>query len=276
MQVVKHALRSLLKSPQLTLTSVVLLGLGIGLNTALFSLYNAALLSPFPYSEPDRLLLVQGAFPDQGVEGTRLSHPDLEEVRKRSDALAGVASFGWEPFNLTIGDEPTSIGGAWVSSDFFALLGVEPLIGRTFSDSEASPGGEPVMILNERIWRQRFAENPSVLGTALLVNGEPHVVVGVMPMKAELAEIARFWLPVEQHPELEARDHRFLRGVGRLSPGATVDETEVEVWKRIVERRSMRDSRVAFRSSSQKNCASRRRATSTRSALRPITSGFSA
>lgn len=229
MQSFRQGIRSLLKSPVLTFTGIFLLAVGIGLNTALFSLFNAALLSPFPYSEPDRLVLVSGAFPEQGVDSTLASYPDFEAIQERATAFDAVAVFGWRSFNLTVGDEPMSLGGAWVSSDFFSVLGIEPLLGRTFSESEASPAGDRVVVLNERIWRTLFGADEGILGRTVRVNGEPRVVIGVMPMKAELAQVARFWLPVEQQPQCESRSHRFLRGIARLRPGATVEEAEVEV-----------------------------------------------
>lgn len=137
-----HSFRVLSRSPLFFLTPVVLLSVGIGLNTALFSLFNAALLSAF------------------------------EAIQQGSTAFSGLAVFGAQWFNLAVkSEEPVAIEGAWVSSNLFSLLGMQPLLGRTFDATEARPGGARVVLLNERIWRSHLGSDPHIIGKTVRVNG---------------------------------------------------------------------------------------------------------
>ncbi|MGH7675407.1 MAG: ABC transporter permease, partial [Gemmatimonadales bacterium] len=181
LQDLRYAVRSLAKTPALTLTAVVALALGIGINTTVFSCVNALFLRPFPYREPGRLVSVREAFPAQGVEDNEVAYPNFVDWRAQSRGFEQLAAHFTQSFNLASVDEPERLEGESVSWNMFRLLGVSPMLGRDFREDEGRPGAERVVILSAGLWRRRFGADSGVLGRVVSLNGTPHTVIGVLP-----------------------------------------------------------------------------------------------
>jgi len=197
-----YALRALLKEPLFAATSIVMLALGIGANVAMFALLNAVLLKPLPFADPDRLMLVQLLAPDREEPGVLhpmiWSYPKYGALRDGQRVFESTAVFGAGNWNLTGTSLPDRIGGEYVESSYFGVLGVTPLIGRTFSaDETRAPGSAPLVILGHTFWRQRFAGDASIIGRTIGLNGTPHTVVGILPRGFRgLTGQADVWVPI--------------------------------------------------------------------------------
>ena len=220
----RYALRSLAANPVFSAVSVLCLALGIGANTAIFSLLDAALLRSLPVPEPDRLVVVETVNPS-GRGGSSYSHPLYRYLREHGAAAADVFAYGRLDANLSAGawtDAPT---GLVVSDNYFSALGVQPAIGRLLG----SPADEAVVVLSHRYWRTRFDGDPSIPGRAVTVNGQPFTVAGVTPPGFFGTEVGRspdLFVPLALRDRISpgaARlpmpNHFWLRVMGRLGPG---------------------------------------------------------
>jgi predicted permease len=220
---VRYALRVLWKSPGFTLAAVLSLALGIGANTAIFTVIDATLLRALPYREPDRLVHLWETKPQQSFAQREASYPDYLDWQK-CGAFDGVAGYNSDSFTLTQNDAPERIAGAEVTPNFFGVLGVEPLVGRTFAAGEDSPGASRVAVLGYGLWQRRFGGAASVVGRQVALDGESYTVVGVLPEQFSFAKVgaAELWTPVV--PTAAQREQRFyhwLRIVARLKPGVS-------------------------------------------------------
>src|SRR5262245_15647994 len=180
-QDLRYGARMLMKKPGFTLIAVITLALGIGANTAIFTVVNAVLLRPLSYSEPERSVRLAPEWPNASFRNA--SEPKFVFWREHSQAFDGVAAtigIG-SGVNLSGGGEPEFVRGVRVSADFFRVLGVNPAIGRGFTKEEDSPNGERVVILSHGLWRRRFGADPAVVGKSVSIDGDTHAVVGVMP-----------------------------------------------------------------------------------------------
>jgi hypothetical protein len=186
--------RMLRKNPAFTVAAILTLALGIGANTAIFTVANALLLRPFPYRAPEQLVTVGARDQNKEFGGTLLRY---ELLRDHSHSFEGVAAFTTDNLNLTGRGEPLQVPIARVSANFFSLLGVEPQLGRTFTDDEGRLEGKPVVILTNSIWRTRFNSDPNIVGQSVTLDTTPHTVVGVLPADAQLAFVgeADIWSP---------------------------------------------------------------------------------
>ncbi len=194
---VKFALRQLRRSPGFTIVSLLTLALGIGANTAVYSIIQAVLLHPLPYHDPNRLMLLADKQDPQ--EGGVL-YKDYETWRKHTSSFTGIAAYyrdsGWSRVTLTGGQEPQSFQGAYVTANFFSLLGVAPLLGRTFTTAEENRH-EPVVVLSYGLWKRQFGGSPDVVGQELRIDGIAAKVIGVMPETFQFpAADSRFWAPI--------------------------------------------------------------------------------
>ena len=178
---VRHAGRVLAKTPGFASVAVLTLAVGIGANTAIFSVANALLLRPLPYAQPDRLVVLSSERKASGEQQGPLSYPRFTLVQDRSRSFTGVAAFCNEVFNLTGRGDPEQIPAARVSWNFFDILGVPPALGRGFRAEEDSPGGEPVVLLSDGFWRRRFAADASVVGRSVTLDSKDYTVIGVLP-----------------------------------------------------------------------------------------------
>ncbi len=224
----RYAARGLARSPAFTVAAVLTLAIGIGANTALFSLVDAALWKPLPFHDAERLVAVQSANATRGLRWSNLSLPDARDVGSQSELLESFAALDWEPYGLSGGDQPIRVGGARVTAGFFDVLGVEPLAGRTFRAGEDEPGAEPVVVLSEGLWRSYFGGR-EIVGETVLINAEPITVVGVVPAGTEYPNQTRLWVPVRLDEENAPRGSNFMGSIGRLRPGVELAALDAEV-----------------------------------------------
>jgi len=222
-QDLRFAARTLARRPGFTVVVVVTLGLGIGSGTAVFSLVNGVLLRPFPYQDPDRIVAVGATHPNDPGAILNLSFPDYETVRDGVESLEAMAVWDWEPYNLRGEESALFVGGERVSAEYFQVLGVDPIVGRTFRSEEDRPGAAPVVVLSETLWRNEFGADPEILGRTVRLDGAAHTVIGVLPDHAARVERVRLWVPLAQDAERSPRGVHWLEGIGRLAPGVTIE-----------------------------------------------------
>lgn len=177
----KQAIRSLLKSPGYTVLAVLALALGIGANTVLFSAINALFLRPLPFPEADRLLRIHTVFADRGMAEAPVSWPRFMALRDQQDRLTGVAATCFIGFTLTGRGDPEQIPAQRATHNLFSVLGVQPLLGRSFTPEEDTAGGPEVVILSHAFWRKHFAGATDVVGQSVTLDGRPRTIVGVLP-----------------------------------------------------------------------------------------------
>src|SRR5215472_12927424 len=180
-QDVRYGLRMLRKNPGFTTMSTLTLALGIGANSAIFSVVNAALLRPLPYLEPDRLLAISQTDRTTGATGVPVSFTKFSAISEQSKTLESVATVYYTSSSLVSDREPEVLNAARVSADFFRVLGVPIARGRSFLPEEEAPGGADVAVITDAFWHERFASDPQVLGKALLLDGKSVIVVGILP-----------------------------------------------------------------------------------------------
>jgi putative ABC transport system permease protein len=230
---VRYALRLLLKNPGFSAVVILILALGIGANTAIFSLVNAVLLRPLPYPEPDRLVMLWEGNLKEG--GKHLVSPaDFFDLQKNTQSFEYLAALYPPGFNLTGVNEPERVSGARVSASIFATLGVKPFLGRTFNPEEDRPGTERTVILSHSLWQRRFGSDPLVVGKTATLSGNPYTIVGVLP--AGFTTPGLFgnntpdaWAPIGLDPNVTSRKARYLRIYGRLKHRVTLQQAQAEM-----------------------------------------------
>jgi putative ABC transport system permease protein len=224
----RYAIRLLRNSPGFSALSIATIALGIGANTAMFSFVNGMLLSPLPYPESDRIVRVLERLPTGGLNGvSTLNYLDWTNQNAVFEYLA--AEVGWRA-TVTGGGEPVVIRGARVSAHYFDIFGAKPAVGRTFLPGEDQPGKDRVVLLNHVLWESRFGSDPAMLGRAILLNGEPHTVVGVLPKGGPFDRAAaQIWKPLAFEPSNMTRDFRWLGASAKLKPGVTLEKARAEM-----------------------------------------------
>jgi predicted permease len=231
-QDVRYAMRTLRKSPGFTLVAVAMLALGIGANTAIFSLVSAVLLRPLPFPEPDRLMLLWDDFSARGgPPRTEPTAADYVAWKEQSRSFADMAAFTTDTYNLTGTGDPDKLAGIRTTANLFGVLGRQPLMGRTLSPSDEQPDASPVVVINERLWRSHFGADPGLVGRTIDLNGLAHTVVGVVPADFQFPnKNAVLWVPARFTPkELAERSVYFLYVVARLEPGIGLSQARVEM-----------------------------------------------
>ena len=235
LQDLRFALRTLVRSPGFTATAAVTLALGIGVTSLMFSVVNAVLLRPLPYPDQDRLMLVFNVNTNAADAKTiRASALDFEDYRARARSFDGLAAHIGTGFTFSGQGDPELVIGQMVTPEFFRVLGVRPSLGRTFTADEFTPGRENTILLSQRLWKRRFGASPSVVGTAVTVNGRPYTVAGVMPAGFEYpSRRYQLWAPLPSPRTAELppinRNSHYLQIVGRLKPSVSTEQAHAEV-----------------------------------------------
>jgi putative ABC transport system permease protein len=223
--------RTLAKNPGFTAVAVVALALGIGANTAIFSVVNTILLRPLPYKDPDRLVMVWEKGAADGFPINSTSAANFIDWRDQNQVFEGVAVMGRASFNLTGVGEPLRVDGRRVSANLFRLLGVEPQLGRAFLPEEDAPGASRVVILSHGLWQRRFGSDPGVVGKPLAMSGRSYTVVGVTPPQFEFpSRQDELWVPIAFSPQEAAnRGNNSYEVLGRMKPGVSLEQARSEM-----------------------------------------------
>jgi len=230
LQDLRYAVRTLVANPGFTATAILCLSLGIGLNSAIFSVVDGVLLQPFPYPDADRIVILNSTNQRAGVSRAGFSWLDLRDVRDQTTTIASVAAFTGRTLTISDGtSEPERFNGAVVSSSLFGLLGTPPVLGRDFTENDDRGGAERVVMLSDEVWKLRYDADPSIVGRAISINGFPHTVIGVMPPKFMFPETQRLWVPLAPYYESTARDVRALQVFARLEPGVSVEQASTDL-----------------------------------------------
>jgi putative ABC transport system permease protein len=232
----RYAARSLRRSPGFALVAVGTLALGIGANTAIFSVVNAALLRPLPYRDPSGIVLLWGADRVTGAERGQVSATDVADWRAQARSFEAVATYGdWRPLLSEGAGEPERLPAAQVGDGFFDVMKGRPLLGRAFLPEEQEGGKDAVVVLGYGLWQRRFGGDPSIVGRTIKLSGRPHTVVGVMPPDFTslpaglLQEPAELYRPVAEQPAEAERGSRHLRAIARLKPGVALEQAQAEM-----------------------------------------------
>jgi predicted permease len=233
MQDLRYAFRTLRKQPVFTLVAVLTLTLGIGANTAIFSLLYQVILRPLPFPEPDRLVFVSNLYAASGGDASSVSIPDYLDRRREAPAIEDAALFTGREATLMIGTTPEQVGLLRVTPSFFTTLRRGPSLGRPFNDADAIPGGDRATILTHGIWVSRFSADPGIIGRSIRINGEAREVVGVLPADFELpardvSVLAPFGFTPEQQSDAE-RGNEFSEMIARLRPGASISQLNAQM-----------------------------------------------
>lgn len=227
----RFALRMLLKNPGFTIVAVIALALGIGANSAIFSVVNTVLLRPLPYKDPERLVMVWEDASKTGHPRDTPSAANYIDWRDQNQVFEGMAAINDESFNLTGAGEPERLAGMRVSASLFPLLGVEPHLGRVFTAAEDQPGSHHVVLLSYGLWQRRFGGDASIVGRPLTLNGESYQVVGVMPARFQFPTTDnQIWVPIAfSAREAADREVKYLEVVARLKSGVTLEQAQAEM-----------------------------------------------
>src|SRR6185369_2177343 len=222
-QDIRYAARMLRRSPGFTATAIAALALGIGANTAIFSVVNTVLLQPLSYPEPDRIVQLELSSP-QG-NGNITSIPKFNAWREQTQVFQDIAAYDQSGpgINLTGSDRPEQLKGIHVSNSFFQLFGARVVAGRTFSAEEDRPGGPPVVVLSGGLWRRRFGGDPNLVGMSIDLGGEPYTVTGILDQKFASDPPAEIYLPLKADRTSTDQAH-FLRAAARQKPGVSLEQ----------------------------------------------------
>jgi putative ABC transport system permease protein len=230
-QDLRYGLRMLVKNPGFTTVAVIALALGIGANSAIFSVVNTVLLRPLPYTDPDRLVMVWEDDTKHGYPRDTPAAANYIDWRDQNQVFEGMAAIANLSFNLTGDGEPERIDGRRVSANLFSLLGVEPYLGRAFLPEEDQPGGHRVVIMSHGLWQRRFGSDMKIIGKPLTLNGESFTVVGVMPPDFRFpSREDELWVPIAfSSKEAANRGRHYLEVVARTKPGVTLQQAQAEM-----------------------------------------------
>lgn len=230
-QDIKYGARMLLKNPGVTIIVIIALALGIGANSAIFSVVNAVLLRPLPYEESDRLVFLNEK--SSKLDEMSISYPNFTDWRNQNQTFEKMGVYNRASYNLTGSGEAERIVTGQMSADLFSVLRVNPLIGRVYNNEEDKPGGTPVVVLSYALWQRRFGGQAGVINQAITLNGRSYTIIGVMPETYAYPSRVEMWVPVGQlsdQTSWQSRgNHPGLYGVARLKPGVTFEQAEADM-----------------------------------------------
>jgi putative ABC transport system permease protein len=228
-QDLRYGARMLIKKPLFTIIAVLTLALGIGANTAIFSVVNAVLLRALPYHNANQLVVLSAVASSGDRDG--LSVLETEDFRSQMRSLEGLTAFQSQSVNLTGGERPDRVRGAFVSANFFKVFNLSPIVGRTFAEGEDRQGAAKLAVVNEKMWQERLNGDRNLEAKSLILNGEPYSVIGVVPtsFKHPFDAEVEVWMPVANFPGNNGqRDARFAFAFGHLKPGVKLSQAQAE------------------------------------------------
>ncbi|HEY6186741.1 MAG TPA: ABC transporter permease [Pyrinomonadaceae bacterium] len=228
-QDLRYGFRMLVKNPGFALIAILALALGIGANTAIFSVVNAVLLRPLPYATADRLVYVEAVNPAQGITNSNVSPPDFSDWKNQSQTFEDMAAFITGGAILSGNAEPERVPGAYVTASFFSLLGAKPALGRALVAEDDRPGAEDVTVISHGLWQRRFGADPNILGSKVNISGTSTTIVGVMPAGFEFMEPMDVWRPIGLDYAKERRDNRYLQVIALLKPGVSIEQAQAQL-----------------------------------------------
>ncbi|MEK6281438.1 MAG: ABC transporter permease [Acidobacteriota bacterium] len=229
LQDIRYGARMLAKKPLFTIIAVITLALGIGANTAIFSVVNAVLLRALPYHNADKLIVLSST--TSSGDRDALSVPEAQDYRAGMQSLEDLAAFQSQSVNVTGGERPDRVRGAFVSANFFKVFNLNPIIGRTFAEGEDRQGGEKLAVVNEKMWQERLNGDQNLQGKKLILNGDPYSVIGVISssFKEPFDPDVEVWMPVPNYPgNPGTREWRQLFAIGHLKPGVNLAQAQAE------------------------------------------------
>ena len=229
-QDIRYGVRSLLKQPGFTAIAIITLALGIGANTAIFSVVNAVLLRSLSYPHAEEMVYVlEGRLSDPKFEGS-ISPQNFEDMRSRNHSFDYYSALNFVSLTLTGDQQPEAVNGVLASSDFGRVMGVAPALGRWFTADEDVPDKEHVAVISDGLWKRRFGTDPQVVGKSIQLNGEPYTIIGVMPADFNFPNPNyEVWAPLALDSAKYDRTHGFLQGVARLKPNVTVEQARTDL-----------------------------------------------
>ena len=227
LQDLTYGIRWLRKNPGFTSLAVLMLAVGIGVNTAMFSVINAVLIQPLPYAEPDRIVWMNESGPE--IKNRMVSYPNFVDWRARNQVFEAMSTFrGWF-VNITGSDKPESINSRMVTSDYFKVMRVNPILGRDFNAEDDKPGAAPVTLISYATWQQRYAGDPNVVGKEIHLDDKPHTVIGVLPASFVHHGPPPLWVLMGPM-DWKERDVRTGGNViARLKPGVTIEQARADM-----------------------------------------------
>lgn len=235
-QDIRYGVRMLIKNPGFTAVAILTLALGIGANTAIFSIVYAVLLKPLPFPHPEQLLALFETKPQEGIRQAFSSYQDFREFRDQGHVFSGLGGFAGHDLTLTGHGDPFQVDTACVTPGLLATMGVAPLAGRTFIPEDGKQGSAPVVILSENLWRERFGADPHVIGTSVNLDMRAFTVIGIMPAGFRfpfLTSTEQIWIPLQQDPLfgpwMNIPDLRFMAATARLKPGVSIAQAQAEL-----------------------------------------------
>jgi putative ABC transport system permease protein len=230
LQDIRYGLRMLLKYKGFTAVAVIALALGIGANTAIFSLVNGVLLRPLPFPDAQRIVYFEGNNPSSGINESNISFLDFMDWSQQTDLFASTAAYWTASANLGAdGSEPERVPRAGVTSGFFNVLGVQPFLGRAFVPEDDKPGTISSAIISHGLWKRRFGADPAIVGKQVQISSRPITILGVMPPGFEYPEQTQVWVTSAVSLAEEPRDNRSWSAIGRLKPGVELKRAQTQI-----------------------------------------------
>ena len=227
----RYAARTLMRSPLFTAIAVLTLGLGIGANTAIFSVVNGVLLEPLRYDEPGELASLKSQFPTMGFDRFWVSPPEYLDLQEWSQAFETIGAYRTGSTSINADDRPLRVTSAIASHELFRALGVDAAMGRYFTKDEDLPGGNPATVISHGLWVRAFGEDPGIVGRSVLLDGSQATIVGVMPEGFDVDDAGvEVWQPLQLDPANPGgRGSHYLYLIGRLAPGVGMEQAESEL-----------------------------------------------
>jgi hypothetical protein len=226
----KQAVRSLARQPATSMLVIVMVALGVAANTTVFSMINALFLRPLPWEESDRLVYLNEQAPAWNLEFTGINYPDFVAWQKNARAFDAMAVYDPRSFNLMEGTTAERVEGVQVSHDYFTVLRLTPVLGRTFTAEEDRPNAAPVVLISYDMWQTRFGGSRDVLGRVIRVDSRPAAIIGVMPKQAAFPARSNIWVPLQGDPAQPWQGYSY-DGIARMKGGTTVAQARADLLR---------------------------------------------